>query len=100
VWDRTSADKTRSVYECWQTGSLDACCLVATIHQSYLQFENLFNPKIPYWNHDLSFDIWHKQRMCSLYFRKQVTKLILIRFLKKLNLQSRIYAQMVEIIMN
>ena len=31
---------------------------------------------------------------------KQVTKLILIRFLKKLNLQSRIYAKMVEIIMN
>jgi hypothetical protein len=31
---------------------------------------------------------------------KQGTKLILIRFLKKLNLQSRIYAQMVEIIMN
>ena len=32
--------------------------------------------------------------------RKQFTKLILIRFLKKLNLQSRLYAQMVEIIMN
>jgi hypothetical protein len=32
--------------------------------------------------------------------RKQVIKLILIRFVKKLNLQSRKYAQMVEIIMN
>ena len=32
--------------------------------------------------------------------RKQFIKLILIRFLKKLNLQSRKYAQMVEIIMN
>jgi hypothetical protein len=34
--------------KCWQTGSLDACCLVATICQSYLQFENRFNPKILY----------------------------------------------------